>query len=104
MYVKGLTIMQSFYKAGDIKQVFQLHKEMLMYNFQPSFVTYNILINGTCLYGDLKDVDMLLDTLRDYKISLTKVTYTSVTKAYCRKSDVHRAVEISYQMVENGFA
>ncbi|CAL9024558.1 unnamed protein product [Prunus brigantina] len=76
---------------------------MLIHNLEPTPVTYNVLINGLCVYGDLMDADRLLVSLCDCNINLTKVAYTTLIKAHCAKDDVHRAVGLFHQMVEKGF-
>ncbi|KAI8022330.1 putative pentatricopeptide repeat-containing protein [Camellia lanceoleosa] len=71
-----------------MRKAFQLHNEMLLHNLQPSPITYNVLINGLCIYGDLKDADRLFSSLQDQNIGLTKVAYTTLIKAHCAKGDV----------------
>ncbi|KAJ4845660.1 hypothetical protein Tsubulata_050855 [Turnera subulata] len=75
----------------------------MLHNIEPLPDTYNILINGLCVYGDLKDADNLLVSLLEQNVNLTKVAYTTIIKAHCARGDFGRAVIFFRQMVGKGY-
>ncbi|KAJ4835994.1 hypothetical protein Tsubulata_031920 [Turnera subulata] len=75
----------------------------MLHNIEPLPDTYNILTNGLCVYGDLKDADNLLVSLLEQNVNLTKVAYTTIIKAHCARGDFGRAVIFFRQMVGKGY-
>ncbi|CAI9274903.1 unnamed protein product [Lactuca saligna] len=89
--------------AREIEKAFELHDKMMSHNLKPDAVTYNILMNGLCVYGDLHDVDKLFLYLKEHNVELKKAAYTILIKAHCVKGDVHQAMVVFSEMVEMGF-
>ena len=50
-------------RKGDTKMGFKLLKEMQRDGHVPGVVTYNVLMNGLCKQGQMKNAKMLLDAM-----------------------------------------
>ena len=66
------------------KMGFRLLEEMRSNGLVPGVVTYNVLMNGLCRQGQMKNANMLLDAMLNLGVVPDDITYNILLEGHCR--------------------
>jgi pentatricopeptide repeat domain-containing protein 1 len=72
------------------------------HNIQPSVCTYNILINGLCKSGRLKDAQKVYEDLLVKGYNIDVYAYNAMIKGFCKKGLFDDALAVVSKMKDSG--
>ncbi|KAJ0860147.1 putative tetratricopeptide-like helical domain superfamily [Helianthus annuus] len=68
----------------------------------PNIVTYNSLINGYCLQGEMSKAKTLLDSLMSRGLIPDVITYNSLLNGYCKSLKIEEAIHMFHEVTRKG--
>ncbi|KAJ4879509.1 putative pentatricopeptide repeat-containing protein [Raphanus sativus] len=87
-------VVNAYCREGEVERAMEFAEEMEM-----NVVTFNSLVNGYAVSGDLEGVARVLGLMSERGVSRNVVTYTSLIKCYCKKGLMEEAEKV-FESVE----
>ncbi|KAG2319707.1 hypothetical protein Bca52824_012920 [Brassica carinata] len=81
-------VVNAYCRNGEVEKAMEFAEEMEM---ELNVVTFNSLVNGYAMIGDLEGVTRVLGLMSERGVSRNVVTYTSLIKCYCKKGLMEEA-------------
>ncbi|XP_021910097.1 pentatricopeptide repeat-containing protein At2g01740 isoform X2 [Carica papaya] len=92
------TIMDAYFKSGNLKGALDVYKMLLHKGFEPDVVTLSSLMDGLCKHGHLCEA-------KGYfcKEKSNKISYTVLIDGMCKAGELSEVEKVVREMSEAGF-
>lgn len=88
-------------EARATSQAFRLREEMVARGISPNTIIYNVLIDGLCKTGNLREAYGLWQKMVNAGFHPDCVTYTCIIHAHCERGHLKEAKEVFDYMIGN---
>lgn len=96
------TMMDIFFRHGDVHLVLNLLQEMQGRGWSPNDITYNVLIDGLSEEGKIEKAKELYDEMLNKRLKLSVYSYNSLISGYCHKGMLVEAIGLEEDMEMRG--
>ncbi|CAM8919008.1 unnamed protein product [Rhodiola kirilowii] len=85
------TLLDGFFKMGDVDGALKLWKEILAKGFTQSRIAYNIMINGLCKVGMMAEAEEIINRMKELNCMPDGVVYKALSVGYCKIGNSNQA-------------
>lgn len=96
------TVLVGLCNCGHLSEALRLYKQMSQDGVHGNLRTFNVLINGCSVYGDMPMAEALLLLLQQADLVPDVFTYTSLMKGYAHNLDTQRVSHTWETICVNG--
>ncbi|KAG0530399.1 hypothetical protein BDA96_05G182900 [Sorghum bicolor] len=96
------TVIDGFFKEGDVKKACDLFNEMVQRGISPNLSTYNCVVNALCKARAMDKAEAILRQMVDKGVLPDNWTYTSLIYGYSSTGQWKEAVRVSKKMTSQG--
>ncbi|KAJ0763846.1 putative tetratricopeptide-like helical domain superfamily [Helianthus annuus] len=93
------TLMNFLCENGNIKEMFDLMREMEASDVEPTHVTYTVIIKGFCKQWKLEESMLVLDNMISLGVYPDEVSYNILIQRFCKARKIKQAFELHDEMV-----
>jgi pentatricopeptide repeat protein len=96
------TVIDGFFKEGEVAKACNLFHEMMQQGISPDVVTYTLVIGALCKAKAMDKAEMVLQQMLDKGIQPDDVTYNSVMHGYSTLGQWKKASKVFKEMTVRG--
>lgn len=96
------TVINGFFKEGDVAKAYSIFLKMPDYGISPNVVTYNSVIDGLCKAHEMHMAEEVLQQMVDKSVMPCTTTYNTLINGYCLLGWWKEAIIMLKQMSRDG--